>query len=122
DLAALAGIYAAADAETRGEIAIVIAPPPKQETDAADLDALLRDALDRLSVKEAVTEIAAVTGHPRRAVYQRALALAQDHGEHPQCRTPVTRRAPDRSSLNRGQSARSRFGSASRPRAGRRHS
>src|SRR5499433_2459511 len=81
DLVALAGIYAAADAETRGEIAIVIAPPPKQETDAADLDALLRNALDRLSVKEAVAEIAAVTGHPRRAVYQRALALAQDHGE-----------------------------------------
>jgi len=84
DLAALAGIYAAADAETRGEIAIVIAPSPKQETDTADLDALLRDALDRLSVKEAVAEIAAVTGHPRRAVYQRALALAQDHGEEPQ--------------------------------------
>src|SRR5262244_1228803 len=81
DLVALAGIYSAADAETRGEIAIVIAPPPKQETDAADLDALLRNALDRLSVKEAVAEIAAVTGHPRRAVYQRALALAQDHGE-----------------------------------------
>jgi len=84
DLVALAGIYSAADAETRGEIAIVIAPPPKQETDAADLDALLRNALDRLSVKEAVAEIAAVTGHPRRAVYQRALALAQDHGEDPQ--------------------------------------
>jgi len=84
DLAALAGIYAAADAETRGEIAIVIAPSSKQETDAADLDALLRDALDRLSVKEAVAEIAAVTGHPRRAVYQRALALAHDRDEKPQ--------------------------------------
>jgi 16S rRNA (cytidine1402-2'-O)-methyltransferase len=41
----------------------------------ADLDALLRDALDRASLKEAVAEIAAVTGEPRRMIYQRALAL-----------------------------------------------
>ncbi len=42
-----------------------------------DLDTLLRQALGRLSVKEAVAEIAAVTGRPRREVYQRALALAK---------------------------------------------
>ena len=77
DLEALARDYAQG-AEPRGEIVIVIAPP-SQETavDATDLDALLRDALDRVSVKEAVAEIAAVTGHPRREVYQRALALAK---------------------------------------------
>jgi 16S rRNA (cytidine1402-2'-O)-methyltransferase len=39
---------------------------------------LLRQALARLSVKEAVAEIAAVTGRPRREVYQRALALAKE--------------------------------------------
>jgi 16S rRNA (cytidine1402-2'-O)-methyltransferase len=43
---------------------------------------LLRDALGRLSVKEAVAEIAAVTGQPRREVYQRALALAKDLAEN----------------------------------------
>ena len=32
----------------------------------------------RLSVKEAVAEVATVTGHPRREVYQRALKLAKD--------------------------------------------
>jgi len=57
------------------EIVIVIAPPGAPASDAADLDALLRQALGRVSVKEAVGEIAAVTGRPRREVYQRALAL-----------------------------------------------
>ena len=61
----------------------MIAPPAAQgELDAGELDALLRQALDRVSVKEAVAEIAAVTGLPRREVYQRALALSRerDHG------------------------------------------
>src|SRR5262245_16387884 len=53
NLATLAGHYAAA-AEPRGEIVIVIAPPAAQdETTGADLDTLLRQALQRLSVKEA---------------------------------------------------------------------
>src|SRR2546427_12978746 len=71
---------AAAQAEEpRGEIVIVVAPPDRQaEVGAADLDALLRQALERLSVKEAVAEIAAVTGEARRGVYQRALALAKE--------------------------------------------
>jgi len=76
DLAALASHYAG-DAETRGEIVVVVAPPDVEAhaTDPDTLDALLRDALVRLSVKEAVAEIAAVTGEPRRHIYQRALAL-----------------------------------------------
>jgi 16S rRNA (cytidine1402-2'-O)-methyltransferase len=80
DLATLAKHYESA-AEPRGEIVLVIAPPNAQETEAADLDALLRNALARLSVKEAVAEIAAVTGQPRRDVYQRALKLAKDGGD-----------------------------------------
>ena len=78
DLATLAHDYAAAD-PPRGEIVVVIAPPEAEaNTDASDLDALLRDALGRLSVKEAVSEIAAVTGRPRREIYQRALALGDE--------------------------------------------
>jgi 16S rRNA (cytidine1402-2'-O)-methyltransferase len=82
DLATLAHDYAGT-AETRGEFVIVVAPPDALAavTDAADLDTLLRQALARLSVKEAVSEIAAVTGHPRREVYQRALALAKESPE-----------------------------------------
>jgi len=81
-LPALAREVAAAP-EPRGEIVIVIAPPdPQGELGAGELDALLRQALDRVSVKEAVAEVAAVTGQPRRAVYQRALELSRerDHG------------------------------------------
>ncbi len=81
DLATLARHYAGA-AETRGEIVIVIAPPDPDAGATADIDTLLRQALGRLSVKEAVAEIAAVTGCPRREIYQRALALSKDrdHG------------------------------------------
>jgi 16S rRNA (cytidine1402-2'-O)-methyltransferase len=77
DLAGLARDYAAAT-EPRGEIVIVVAPPDPQAAAAApvDLDVLLRGALARLSVKQAVGEVAAITGRPRREVYQRALALA----------------------------------------------
>jgi 16S rRNA (cytidine1402-2'-O)-methyltransferase len=82
DLASLAQELAAGP-EPRGEIVIVVAPPvPPGELGAIDLDALLRQALDRLSVKDAVAEIAAITGQPRRDVYRRALALIKDrnHG------------------------------------------
>jgi 16S rRNA (cytidine1402-2'-O)-methyltransferase len=78
DLGTLAREAAQAE-EPRGEIVIVVAPPDRQDKLAAiDLDALLRQALDRLSVKEAVAEIAGVTGESRREVYQRALALAKE--------------------------------------------
>jgi 16S rRNA (cytidine1402-2'-O)-methyltransferase len=81
DLAALGRDYAEG-AETRGEFVIVIGPPEAAAHEPADIDALLRQALARLSVKEAVAEIAGVTGAPRREVYQRALTLAKerDHG------------------------------------------
>ena len=80
DLATLA--HQAADTpEPRGELVIVVAPPDRQDdVSAADLDALLRQALDRLSVKDAVAEIAAVSGAPRREVYRRAIALSKERG------------------------------------------
>ena len=80
-LATLAQDYAAAD-EPRGEIVLVIAPPIDDAPHQTDVDMLLRQALGRLSVKEAVGEVAAVTGRPRREVYQRALALSKsDDGD-----------------------------------------
>ncbi|MCC6887147.1 MAG: 16S rRNA (cytidine(1402)-2'-O)-methyltransferase [Hyphomicrobiales bacterium] len=75
DVAALAAHYRSA-AQPRGEIVLVIGPPPVTQTEAPDLDDLLREALARLSVKEAVAEIASVTGLSRREVYRRALVLA----------------------------------------------
>src|SRR5215468_803910 len=62
--------------ELRGEIVVVIAPPPAPaQIGAAESESLLRDALERLSLKDAVAEIAQLTGKRRREVYQSALAL-----------------------------------------------
>src|ERR1039457_1511913 len=80
DLASLARHYEAG-AETRGEIVIVVAPPADDEGQADDVDDLRRRARVRLSVKDAVGEVALATGRPRREVYQRALALANATGE-----------------------------------------
>jgi 16S rRNA (cytidine1402-2'-O)-methyltransferase len=70
-----------AGGETRGEIVIVVAPPADDADKADDVDDLLRRALARVSVKDAVGEVALATGRPRREVYQRALALAKDNGD-----------------------------------------
>ena len=78
DLAALARDYSRNAPQPRGEIVIVVAAPRDADSPAADVDELLRQALARASVKDAVSEVAAATGRPRREVYQRALALAKD--------------------------------------------
>jgi 16S rRNA (cytidine1402-2'-O)-methyltransferase len=82
DLPTLAAHYAG-DAETRGEIVIVIAPPDEDAQAPADdeVDRLLRQTLERASVKAAVAEVAALTGRPRREIYQRALILGKNDGE-----------------------------------------
>ena len=77
DLETLAHEYTAG-AETRGEFVIVVAPPAEEEEISDNVDELLRQALRRVSVKDAVGEVALVTGHPRREVYQRALNLSRD--------------------------------------------
>jgi 16S rRNA (cytidine1402-2'-O)-methyltransferase len=70
----LAARYAAE--APRGEITLVVGPPPEGEVPAeADIDALLRAALEGHSLKEAVAEVTAATGLPRRQVYARALTL-----------------------------------------------
>ena len=80
DLATLAQDYAQG-AETRGEIVIVVAPPVEQDAADDDVDDLLRSALARVSVKDAVGEVALATGRPRREVYQRALELSKEAGD-----------------------------------------
>ena len=80
DLVSLARHYETG-AETRGEIVIVVAPPTEDAGTADDVDDLLRRALLRVSVKDAVGEVALATGRPRREVYQRALTLADSSGE-----------------------------------------
>jgi 16S rRNA (cytidine1402-2'-O)-methyltransferase len=82
DLASLARHYEAGG-ETRGEIVIVVAPPADDAEKADDVDELLRRALARVSVKDAVGEVALATGRPRREVYQRALEIEKDGGNGP---------------------------------------
>lgn len=81
DLAALAQAYADG-AETRGEFVVVIAPPADEDVASGDdVDALLSAALARLSVKDAVAEVATATGQKRREIYQRALELTRASGD-----------------------------------------
>jgi 16S rRNA (cytidine1402-2'-O)-methyltransferase len=81
DLTTLAQHYEHAG-EKRGEIALVIAPPQREATDAepAEIGDLLRDALARGSVKDAVAEVATLTGRSRRELYRHALALRESSG------------------------------------------
>jgi len=73
-LSALATHYA--QAEVKGEIALVIGPPGAAPPPAAEaLDAALRQALASASVKDAAAEVAARFGLRRREVYARALEL-----------------------------------------------
>lgn len=65
----------------KGEIVVIIgaatAAERPVEGDAA-LDALIRAALGRHSIKDAASLVADETGQPRRAIYARALVLARE--------------------------------------------
>jgi 16S rRNA (cytidine1402-2'-O)-methyltransferase len=65
--------------ETRGEFVVVIGPPAKTESAMSDaeLDEALGAALAVRSVKDAVAEVAAISGRGKREVYARALELAK---------------------------------------------
>jgi 16S rRNA (cytidine1402-2'-O)-methyltransferase len=70
----------------KGEVVVVIGPPdPGAEgaPDAEALDAQLRAALGRASLRDAVAAVAEATGLPRKRVYARALELAQEAGDDP---------------------------------------
>ncbi|MDB5737250.1 MAG: uroporphyrin-III C/tetrapyrrole methyltransferase [Sphingomonas bacterium] len=64
------------DLAPKGEIVIVVGPPGEAaKAPASDVDALLRDALEHLSVAKAAKEVAAATGLDRHDIYARALEL-----------------------------------------------
>jgi 16S rRNA (cytidine1402-2'-O)-methyltransferase len=76
ELPELAAHYA--EHKARGEVTLVVGPAPEEAAEEADVDALLRAALDGHSLKEAVAQVTAATGLPRKQVYARALALMGD--------------------------------------------
>jgi 16S rRNA (cytidine1402-2'-O)-methyltransferase len=74
-LAELASRYA--DTSPKGEIAIVVGPPPEQpEASDAELDSALREALGRLSPSRAAAEVAVRLGVSKKRTYARALELS----------------------------------------------
>jgi 16S rRNA (cytidine1402-2'-O)-methyltransferase len=66
--------------EARGEIVVIIGPPGAADLVTSDeaIDERLRAAMAKVSLKEAVAQVAAETGQPRRKVYARALELTRD--------------------------------------------
>ena len=76
DLHVLAAHYAS-DGPPKGEVVVVVGPPEARAASDEDLDRLLRAALAEASLRDAVANVVAATGLPRRQVYQRALALGQ---------------------------------------------
>jgi 16S rRNA (cytidine1402-2'-O)-methyltransferase len=62
-------------ASPRGEIVVVVAPGREAAASPDEADQALLDALARLSPADAAREVAKALGLPRRALYQRALAL-----------------------------------------------
>ncbi len=69
-------VWLAADANRlRGEFVLVLHAPPTKEITAHDHDATLRPLLAALPLKQAVALAVQLTGAPRNALYERALAL-----------------------------------------------
>ncbi|SNT18761.1 16S rRNA (cytidine(1402)-2'-O)-methyltransferase [Tropicimonas sediminicola] len=62
----------------KGEIVLVIDRAQHREAAPEDVEAALREALGRLTVKEASSEVAGVYGLKRRDVYQMALQMKQE--------------------------------------------
>ncbi len=72
---------AIAGRELKGEIVLLLGRAPETAGGGIDLDTALRAALVGASLREAVDDVAAATGLPRRQVYQRALALDREGGD-----------------------------------------
>jgi len=65
----------------KGEVVVLLGPPPAEVAEAADLDAAILAIVDDVGVKHTAAAIAALTGRPRKEVYNRALALTKGKGD-----------------------------------------
>jgi len=84
DLAPLAAHYTE-QGPPKGEIVVVVGPPEEGSgaIDEAAVDRALTVAMERMSVRDAASEVAAETGWPRRQVYARALELGRTAANAP---------------------------------------
>ena len=74
-LSDLAAHYEAQSQPPKGEVVIAVAPAPEAMLSYEEVDRRLTVALESRSLRDAVDEVATVTGRPRRQVYGRAVAL-----------------------------------------------
>ena len=70
----LAGAFSS-EAPPKGEVTIVVGPPPADVPDQVEIDTLLRQRMKQVSLAEAVAEVTTATGAARKLVYRRALAV-----------------------------------------------
>jgi 16S rRNA (cytidine1402-2'-O)-methyltransferase len=66
------------EADNRGELVVVVGPQQAGGAPQHDVDALLGAALQNQTLKQAVADVTAQTGLPRKQIYARALALHSD--------------------------------------------
>lgn len=69
------------EAQPRGEIVLVVGPPAADAADDAQIDAMLERALGEGSLRDAVQQVASVSGRSRQEVYRMALALTKGGGK-----------------------------------------
>lgn len=70
------GLIAYFDANPpRGEIVLLVGPPPEYIASEADADGMLAEALETLKPSQAAAQVAKATGLDRKALYARAMEL-----------------------------------------------
>lgn len=75
----LAELVAELDGVTlKGEVVVLVARGEVSSFDEKDTDILLKEAMEAGSLKDAVAQVVATTGQPRRQVYQAALKLEKE--------------------------------------------
>lgn len=62
----------------KGEVVVLVARGEQSGFDENDTEILLRDAMKNGSLKDAVAQVMATTGQPRRQIYQAALRLEKE--------------------------------------------
>ncbi|WP_037074810.1 16S rRNA (cytidine(1402)-2'-O)-methyltransferase [Rhizobium mesoamericanum] len=78
-LAELARHYADVDS-VKGEIVLVVGPPPERGLETADVDAILADLARTLPTSKAAAEASRLTGISKKELYQRLLAMKSVDG------------------------------------------
>tara|TARA_Y100001970_G_scaffold287376_1_gene411876 strand:- start:3400 stop:3984 length:585 start_codon:yes stop_codon:yes gene_type:complete len=59
----------------KGEVIIVVGPPEESPPNEEDIDALLKEGISKMSVRDAAAMVASATGVSKKEVYRRALRL-----------------------------------------------